>query len=597
MKILEILKKIDEQRKFYESINDNFITEAVEMDETAKQIKKYMTTTIYPAANARKAWVQTDSNVEEYFNRLIVLLSKLATLPKEEIEEYWDVDKLIKIDYLIHNCNFKLKAAMGGLMNSNISTEKNVTLYEEIRKFLENERPAAVDEFIKFYSNPSNKASLKDLIKDAEANDGYVRNFISQWLPSHVTGISTETMMGLANIAPAVGGINMGKYELLTALMFDGGKPNQGNGGDVMIGEYGVELKASDDNSGYGKIGGQQTAFVRDAGTIIANIQSAMRDFARNCVNLLSKDLQTNNEIQRLLKTYVGSADINNNYTESQLQYAIDQSSWATTKSKGRSKADAPIEKQWEAMTIDAAVIDIIKTINSVNGSDTTKMNPDISEVLNYAKIALKRIWSSWSKEAESDVSDLVDVYFNTSLSDITSGVNTLAYGSKNNKVATGVLIKDFEFFTKAIGFVLLKIYAHHEKFDYIFLINSKVDACYVLSTKIIDEIIKALKSRKPAGFNIPVDTVFKEESPNQMVLTAIAAVDAPAAATYGGAGRGTQVGVGTTGETWEEFNNRVAELHNQKTTEQIKAEKAATPRKSRKKKTNTDENAFEAGA
>ena len=83
----------------------------------------------------------------------------------------------------------------------------------------------------------------------------------------------------------------------------------------------------------------------------------------------------------------------------------------------------------------------------------------------------LIKIWSSWSKESEQDVTDLVNTYFNTSLDDIISGVNTLAYGSAKNKVATGVLIKDFEFFTKGIGFSLLKIYAKHEKFNYILLI------------------------------------------------------------------------------------------------------------------------------
>lgn len=596
MKIFDILKKLDEQKQFFSEKDNVFVNEAVEMDATAKQIKQYVSNEIYPKKSAKQAWVQTDSNVEEYFNRLIVLLSKLATLPKEEIEEFWDVDKLIKIDYLIHNSNNKLKAVMGGISSSNISLETNEKIYKELLKYFEAENPAAVDEFLNFYTSKSNKALFEDLIADAEKNNGYVRNFINQWLPQHVKDtISAQTMRGISDIAPAVGGINMGKYELLTALMFNGGRPNQGTGGDVMIGKYGVELKASEDSSGYGKIGGQQTAFVRDPGTIISNIQIAMREFAQKSYNLLAKELQTNNDAQRIFNTYVGSKNESGEWVDSKLQYAIDQSSWATKGGRGKSRdkdANGELlaeEKQWEAMTIDAAVIDIIKTIHQINATDNIKMNPDISKILDYAKEALIKIWSSWSKESEQDVTDLVNTYFNTSLDDIISGVNTLAYGSAKNKVATGVLIKDFEFFTKGIGFSLLKIYAKHEKFNYILLINSKADACYVLSSKIIDDILKVIKTRKAAAFTetqIPIDDILDDESPSELVLTAIAAVDTPAAATYGGAGRGTQVGAGTTAETWEDFNNRVAALHSQKTTEQLKAEKPATTRK-RKTKNN----------
>lgn len=589
MKILEILNKIAQQQKMIDknkSSSTDFISEAVEMDSTARQIKQFISNEIYPKREAKQAWIQTDANVEEYFNRLIVLLSKLATLPKEEIEEFWDVDKLIKIDYLIHNSNNKLKAVMGGVESSNISIKNNEKLYKELLKYFESENPAAVDEFLNFYGSKSNKALFEDLVNDAERNNGYIRNFVSSWLPQHIKNtVSADTLKGIGDIAISMGGINMGKYELLTALMFKGGRPNQGTGGDVMIGKVGVELKASEDASGYGKIGGQQTTFVRDPGTIISNIQVAMREFASNCYNLLAKELQTNNEAQRIFNTYIGSKNDNGEWTDSSLQYAVDQSAWATTNSKGSSRNELSNgetlaeEKQWEAMTIDAAVIDIIKTIHQINASDNINMNPKIDKVLDYAKEALKKIWSSWSKESEKDVSDLVNVYFNTSLNDILNGVNTLAYGSAKNKVATGVLIKDFEFFTKGIGFSLLKIYAKHEKFDYILLINSKADACYVLSSKIIDNILKVIKSRKAAAFTetqLPIDDILDEDSPSEMILNAIAAVDTPAASTYGGAGRGTQVGAGTKAETWEEFNNRVNALHSQKTTAALNAEKAA---------------------
>ena len=368
MKILEILNKIAQQQKMVNERKNyipTYLGEAVEMDSTAKQIKQYISNEIYPKKAAKQAWIQTDANVEEYFNRLIVLLSKLATLPKEEIEEFWDVDKLIKIDYLIHNSNNKLKAVMGGMESSNISINNNEKLYKEVLKYFETDNPAAVDEFLNFYSNKSNKALFEDLVADAERNNGYIRNFVSSWLPQHVKNtISADTMRGLGNIAISMGGINMGKYELLTALMFQGGRPNQGSGGDVMIGKIGVELKASADASGYGKIGGQQTTFVRDPGTIISNIQLAMREFAQNCYNLLSKELQTNNEAQRIFNTYVGSKNENGEWTDSALQYAIDQSAWATTNSRGSSRNELKDgetlaeEKQWEAMTIDAAVIE-----------------------------------------------------------------------------------------------------------------------------------------------------------------------------------------------------------------------------------------------
>lgn len=591
MKIFEVLKKLDEHKKYYESLG--MVTEAKEMDDITRLIKQHISTEIYSKKEAKKAWIQTDSDVKGYVEHINNFAAILGTHTKEEIEQYWDKDTLIKIVYLIHNSNNKLKAVMGSMKSSNISMENNENLYNEVLKYFETENPIAVDEFLNFYSKESNKALFEDLVNDAEINGGYIRNFIGSWLPQHIKNtISSDTLRSIGNIAISTEGINMGKYELLTALMFQGGKPNTGSGGDVIIDKTRVEIKAGVKPSGYGKIGGQEAAFIKDDGAIISNIQLAMREFAQNCYKLLAKELQSNNEAQRIFNTYVGSKDENGKWKDSSLQYAIKQSAWAKNGSRGSSpnkRKNGEVlaeETPWEAMTIDAAVIDIIKTIYQVNASDNINMNSKIDKVLIYAKDALKKIWSSWSKESKRDVSDLVDIYFNTSLNDILSDTNTLAYGTTKNKVATSVLIKDFEFFTKGIGFSLLKIYAKHKKFDYILLINPSIDVCYVLSSKIIDDVLKTIKGRKVAAFSeiqLPINDVIV--NPDEIILNAIAAVDTPAATTYGKAGRAVEVGIGTRAETWEDLNNRINALHSQKTTERLKVEKLAAKEAEKQRK------------
>ena len=543
MKIFEVLNKIKNIEKIINESDTNNASSNIKLLDDAKRDLSSKVI-IYSKEKAKDSWISAmeKNNCKEYFDSIISILSQMAVLPPEELEKNYDIKKLTQIKFLVHNTNNKLKKVVEGLASSNISEEKTKALYDLLITYLEYKNPKAVDEFLNFYSNKeggkyNNKISFDALLETAKKNNGLIPNFVKEWIPNNINNtLNVKTLADIAQIAPSVGSINTGAFELLLALLFEGGKHNQGTGGDILIGNYGIEIKASTGNSGYGKIGGQQTSFISSTQAIISNVQSAVKDFALSCYNLLEKDLQQSEAAQRIFNEYVNS----------DLQYSVDFQSWKNDEGKGSSgdfdkKTKKPLtpDKKWQAMTIDSAFVDIINTINIVNNGNKSK---DITQVMVYAKQALVKIWSSWAKNIDKDVSELIDGYFTISLQQILEKAKETKKGGTYH--TTEALIDDFDYFIKGIGFLYLKKYAESEKFNYILLANLKADTAFLLDSSILDNVLNYIKERKRTKIvnGIPIEQMVDE-------IKVIESVDMPIPSVFGHAGRGATWGVGTKGK------------------------------------------------
>lgn len=548
MKILEILNKIAQQRQLLENASKD---EAVK-DEAVKNAENQIhgkVREIYSAKEAKESWAKAAQNnsCKEYFDSIINLLAQMSVLSVEELEANYDIKKLTHMKFLVHNTNKRLALAMGGLANTDgpdISHKnKNKDLFELIRTYLEYTRPEAVEEFINFYGGDNNVKldAIEGAINDSM---GQINNF-SSWLSkqTHDT-LSQQTILDLAELTTTRGSINMGKYELALAILLEKGSCNSGQKGDVVANGVGIEIKASANNAGFGKIGGQQGSFINSDTAIISTVQSAVKEFASASIELLNKAYAKSDDVQKLKNTYI----------DSNLQYAVDRNKFKLKQENQSGSEITQENKKWKAVTIDKAIIEIIKEVHRLNNIDPSTSNASLNiEIMKLAKNALKKIWSAWntSNDAIKTIHKLVDVYFNNSIEDILNGVNKQAFYKtrKGKQILDGeieVLFKDFDKFTKAVGFVLLKKYASLEGFDFIYLINMSTDSCFILKTKFIDTILEYLL--RGSDVPTPNEDDFLEDNENVVdkILKAIEITGFSLPQTYGNASRGAQWGTGS---------------------------------------------------
>lgn len=494
MKIFDILNKLEEQKNFYSS--KGLLAEASALETTAKKIKDHIDKEILSKKEAKLAWANTDSDVSGYLDKIIQLVAQLSSLSKEEIEEDYDVEKIKKIYYLIHNTNRRLMKVANGFNSSAIDNlGKNSDLYRFLRDYIQFINPESLSEFEAFYADKNNNKYINKISIDsfmaAAAEKKMIPNF-TQWLHEKVNKtISVSTLEELAAFKGGGKGPNRGNYEMLLGLLAQDGSPSSGKGGDLKFGNYGVELKASSTRGvgGFGKIGGQQTTFVKDPAPIISNVQNAMKKFFETAISYVPKNLRSNNNIVALIEKY-GNA--------SELQFSVDATWNANTNGLGSKEG-------WSAQTIDSAVITILQTISDVLGEDEkavslkTKLIQDYPEMV---KVLLEQIWSMWNpSKSRGIVRELINNYLNPSLTSVLAGENAMDHKMKINSKQTykvNTLLTNYNLFKKAIAFTLLKIYSDSEKFDFIFLINSSDGGrCFVLSKETIAEELESLKNGK----------------------------------------------------------------------------------------------------
>lgn len=492
MKIFDILNKLEEQKKFYAS--KGLLAEASALETTAKKIKDHIDKEILSKKEAKLAWANTDSDVSGYLDKIIQLVAQLSSLSKEEIEEDYDVEKIKKIYYLIHNTNKRLMKVADGFNSSAIDNlGKNSDLYRFLRDYIQFMKPESLSEFEAFYTKQEgkyiNKIPVESFIS-AAADKKLIPNF-TQWLNDKINNtITVATLEELAAFKGGGKGPNRGNYEMLLGLLVQKSAPSSGKGGDLKLGDFGAEIKASTTKGvgGFGKIGGQQTSFVKDPAPIISNVQNAMKNFFETALSYVPENLRSNTAIATLIDNY-GS--------NSKLQFSVD-ALWnannggmgAGTKGEG-----------WSAQTIDSAVINILQTISSVLTADEKGVELNVGLIKAYPEMVKKllvQIWSMWNPSKSTGiVEELIENYLNPSLASVLAGDKAMDHKIKVNSKQTykvNTLLTNYNLFKKAIAFTLLKIYSDSEKFDFIFLINSSDGGrCFILSKESIAEELESL--------------------------------------------------------------------------------------------------------
>ena len=166
MKIYNILKKLDEQKKYYES--RGMLVEAATVEETKNHLTNYINTQVVSKKEVSQAWDGGGSNISDFIEKIITLLSQVATLPKEEIEQTYNVQNLKTIYYLIHNSNLEMNRIIDGMKGSQIGQltrfgkkgnvlkgelGQNMDLYTELKSMLLYENGDWVKPLAEFYEN------------------------------------------------------------------------------------------------------------------------------------------------------------------------------------------------------------------------------------------------------------------------------------------------------------------------------------------------------------------------------------------------------------------------------------------------------------
>lgn len=514
MKIFELLKRLDEQKMYYTS--KGMLFEANTIADTQKRLAdNYIKKEILSKKEANEAWANTDSDVSEYVNKIIELLAQLLTLSKEEIENDYDIEKIKRIYYLIHNTNRNLIKVVSGFESSDITNEgKNSDLYRWLRDYVQFIKPETLKEFEAFYnidtksitneSLSTNKIPVETFI--AIANQSKKIDNFNQWLYENINKtLSIETLQALANFKGGDVGRSRGNYEVLLSLLIKDSAPSSGKGGDLKLGKYGAEVKASTSSraSSFGKIGGQQTSFVKDPAPVIAAVQNAVKTFYKEIRTLVPEHLASNTAIAQLDEEFGD---------KSNLQFSID----ATWNAKNNGVGMGTKGDKWNARTIDSAVIYIINTINDVLSQDEKSVKVK-ANIFTQAPILIKKmlisIWSIWNEKSVPMVTKLVNAYFTATLDSILTNKNVIEHKSGRSKEVIKVdslIGQNFYLFKKGIAFALLDIYSQTENFDFMILINSADGGkCLVLSKDSIKMELDALLNQTD---NLP-DVVFKTPS------------------------------------------------------------------------------------
>ena len=452
MKIYNILKKLDEQKKYYES--RGMLVEAATVEETKNHLTNYINTQVVSKKEVSKAWDGGGSNVSDFIEKIITLLSQVATLPKEEIEQTYNVQNLKTIYYLIHNSNLEMNRIIEGMKASQIGQltrfgkkgnvlkgelGQNMDLYTELKSMLLYENGDWVKPLAEFYENfEARSIKLDTLAGDIKRIDDLFSVFESTGLP----------MECIKRIAATTGSQtpNRGRFETLFALLCKGGKfkvtaktsgYDDKESGDVIIANKGIELKVNA-GAGGGRVGGQKGYNSVEA--IKKAYKTEMVKFAKNIIKTFGSQIpKDNSDLAVQFEQLVGT------YTTGNLELSLD----LTKGARGEG-----------VKTIDEVISNICNAIISVIGT------PDPKTEIAVKKAALdfyKSIWcnSTVEDKVNSGIAKLIDDYTaNRSITDFAKEGRVLAEA-------------DYTGFTQQACAKLFAYYAILEPFDYIFIINS----------------------------------------------------------------------------------------------------------------------------
>lgn len=452
MKIYNILKKLDEQKKYYES--RGMLVEAATVEETKNHLTNYINTQVVSKKEVSQAWDGGGSNISEFIEKIITLLSQVATLPKEEIEQTYNVQNLKTIYYLIHNSNLEMNRIIDGMKSSQIGQltrfgkkgnvlkgglGQNMDLYTELKSMLLYENGDWVKPLAEFYENfEARSIKLDTLTGDVKRIDDLFSVFESTGLP----------MECIKRIAATTGSQtpNRGRFETLFALLCKGGKfkvtaktsgYDDKESGDVIIANKGIELKVNA-GSGGGRVGGQKGYNSVEA--IKKAYKTAMVSFAKNVIKTFGSQIPKDNaELASQFEDLVGP------YAMGNLELSLD----LTKGARGEG-----------VKTIDEVIANICNAVISVVGNPEPKVALAVKkEALNF----YKSIWcnSTVEDKVNNSIAKLIDAY--------TANRSIVEFAKEGRVLAEA----DYLGFTQQACAKLFAYYAELEPFDYIFIISA----------------------------------------------------------------------------------------------------------------------------
>lgn len=480
MKIYNILKKLDEQKKFYES--RGMLVEAATVEETKNHLTNYINTQVVSKKEVAQAWDGGGTNISDFIEKIITLLSQVAALPKEEIEQTYNVQNLKTIYYLIHNSNLEMNRIIEGMKSSSIgelakygksgrrSTNdllQNMDLYSELKSILLYENGDWVKPLAEFYDNfEARSIKIDSLVGDAKRIDNLFEIFESTGLP----------MDCIKRLAATTGSQtpNRGRFETLFALLCKGGKfkikakdtyREDGSAmtdlesGDIIIANKGIELKVNA-GSGGGRVGGQKGYNSVEA--IKKAYQSQMKKFANYAMKNFGKQIPEDN-----IQLSQQFAELVAPFTDGKIELSLD------------------LIKKSSAHTIDSVIQKICQAIISVVGQPDPK-----SEIALKKEVGAfyKSIWcnSTVNDKVNGRIAKLIDGYLtNRSITDIVNEGRVLAES-------------DYIGFTQQACAALFAYYAELEPFDYIFIINTDENLKNAKMLTLSNAMVKKLGTASP---------------------------------------------------------------------------------------------------
>jgi hypothetical protein len=496
MKILEILKKIDEQKQFFAA--KGMINEMAEAEAFQTKLSQFVNSEVLSKRDANEQWEIAGNDIASYIEKIIKLLSVIATKSREELEEVYDTKKLKTIYYLIHNSNLELNGIAKGMQKAKVGyipryhktqkikgtnefkrlkdEEVNTDLYHLLMNYLLYERGDLVEPLYKFFNGDDQHPDGYQLDPSIIERDFEVYNNIYKDLFGPINNIIPEDLFkAIANMR-GTASVTRGNFEFLFTLLFKGGcfekmpsekellklqqSGEEYSKGDIKIGKNAVEVKV-DTGSGGGRIGGQSG--FNGAEGIMSEYQSAIKEvlaFVKNTFGpQIPKDaVELQDKFALLMEKY----------SKDNIQVNI-----------------VPREGKWPSY--DSVLLEIASIVQEIVGNLSIVGTGDkLREVIINAYI---RGWQSLilKEKFQTPVKNIITMLTNQR--------------SMGDMLQSGSIIDqtNFPIMGQAIAFLELAFYALEERFNYIFVIkcNESFDnpKMMIMSNNFIQKIAKEISN------------------------------------------------------------------------------------------------------
>lgn len=493
MKILDVLKKLDEQKKYFDSLG--MVKEMAEVESIQSKLKKYIDVNVLSKRDASEEWEIAGSDISGYIDKIIHLLSVIGTKTKEELEEYYDVNKLKTIYYLIHNSNLELNAIAAGMRKANVGympryhktqkdkitgkakqlkpEEQNVDLYHILMNYLSYEKGEYVHELSEFFQSAENvENGVKNpkflRLSDVIGDDSYYEDLYSIFAK---TGLSKDLLRDIAKMRGSAS-ITRGNFEFLFTLLFDNARfgalevneDGDENKGDIIIDERAVEIKV-DTGSGGGRIGGQKGFNSVEA--VVGSYQKELEQFASDILKQIGSQIpkDSDDNLAMNFESAIGA------YVNGNIQMGINQ----TTSYEGKYRL------------ADQVLLSIVKAVYDVVGT------PDVTLQLELKNRVMKVYSSIWKALVpNTNVQDLMQATID----------HYVEQRSIDDMLNEGFIIpKDkFDEFSQLMCLIELAEYAALEKFHYIFVIKTDKNLNNAQMTVLSNEKIQEMATAAPEG-------------------------------------------------------------------------------------------------